>query len=415
MKTLQTRFGLLVFSAIAAIMPGAAAQTVVQGTGNPDADIPAVQAAVNQGGQVVLEGHFSFNKPPAVQTALPIAVFPSATILIVKAVSISGVGTGDYMTSIEGGTIPFYIDAPGAAVSIQGLRFIDPTVSAILAYAATGLTIASCKIEGVVPLPKNGSIAIAIDTSGSVPTPTSPGEPANISGTVLVVDNDIDVAGGTDLDNTLGILIYSVGESPAMEADVTVSGNQIRNVTEPAINLRRIGGRASVVGNILTTGPISSTVNPGSDVIRIANTGSFEISGNVITSEWPDPGAVGIGVFSQFAAWPMQNAIVLGNDVTMSPPLGTVFVAESAGIDVRGFAQGNFVAGNWIHGQGRAALAVDDFKGGTPANNTFIGNLVDDFEASVADVFIDVGVTNTLLFGQPGTIEDHGVNTVIVQ
>lgn len=413
MKTLQTKLYLSVVAAIAAIIPGAAAQTLVQGTGNPSVDIPAVQAAVNQGGQVILQGHFSFNLPPTVPTPLPSAGFPSATILIAKAVSISGVGIGDFMTSIEGGTIPFYIDAPGAAVSIQGLRFIDPTVSAILAYAATGLTIASCKIEGVVPLPVIGSIAIAIDTSGNPPTPTSPGEPTNFSGTIQVVNNDIDVAGGTDLDNTLGVLIYSVGVSPGMEADVTVSGNRIRNVTEPAINLRRIGGRARVEGNVVTTGPISTTASGPIDVIRLVNTGSFEISGNLITCEWSAPAAVGIGVFSQFAAWPVENALVFGNDVTMSPPLGTVFVAQSAGIDVRGFAQENVIAGNWIHGQGRAALAVDDYRGGTPANNTFIGNLVDGFEASLADVFIDVGVTNTLLLGQPGTVEDNGVNTVI--
>src|SRR5262245_8405061 len=35
---------------------GAAAQTVVVGTGNPKLDAPAVQAAVDQGGQVVLKG-----------------------------------------------------------------------------------------------------------------------------------------------------------------------------------------------------------------------------------------------------------------------------------------------------------------------------------------------------------------------
>src|SRR5215470_2900095 len=40
------------------------APTVVVGTGDPDIDVPAVQAAVDHGGHVVLRGHFSFERPP---------------------------------------------------------------------------------------------------------------------------------------------------------------------------------------------------------------------------------------------------------------------------------------------------------------------------------------------------------------
>ena len=63
--------------------------TVVNGTGNPNVDIRAVQAAVNLGGNVVLRGHFSFNNPPTISTSLQTVGFPLATILISKAVSIS--------------------------------------------------------------------------------------------------------------------------------------------------------------------------------------------------------------------------------------------------------------------------------------------------------------------------------------
>src|SRR5690242_19178910 len=85
--------------------------TQVTGTGNPDVDIPAVQAAVNLGGDVVLSGHFSFDKPPTVPTGLQAIGIPQATILIAKPVAISGAGDA----SIEAGTIPFYVEAPGAA------------------------------------------------------------------------------------------------------------------------------------------------------------------------------------------------------------------------------------------------------------------------------------------------------------
>jgi hypothetical protein len=39
---------------------------VVVGTVNPNLDVPAVQAAVDQGGQVILKGHFSFDTPPTI-------------------------------------------------------------------------------------------------------------------------------------------------------------------------------------------------------------------------------------------------------------------------------------------------------------------------------------------------------------
>jgi hypothetical protein len=42
----------------------AARAAVVVGTGNPDVDVPAVQAAVDHGGRVVLKGYFSFNRDP---------------------------------------------------------------------------------------------------------------------------------------------------------------------------------------------------------------------------------------------------------------------------------------------------------------------------------------------------------------
>jgi hypothetical protein len=105
-RFVATSLTLLAFAA------GAAAQTVVVGTGNPDVDVPAVQAAVDEGGQIVLKGRFSFNRPPTVPTDLPALPtpggYPPATVLVSKAVTISGAQDEDgEMTSIEGGTIPF--------------------------------------------------------------------------------------------------------------------------------------------------------------------------------------------------------------------------------------------------------------------------------------------------------------------
>jgi len=108
---------------------------------------------------------------------------------------------------------------------------------------------------------------------------------------------------------------------PDREVDLYISGNTIRNVTEPAIHLRRIGGRAHVEGNVITTGLVFSQTTPRREAIRAANIGSYVIAHNVIHSQWPDADAIGIGVFSQVADWPV-NAVVVDNYVTMSAPEG---------------------------------------------------------------------------------------------
>ena len=421
MKPLLSRLCLVALGAVVPVVTlavGAVAQSVeVVGTGNPDVDVPAVQAAVNQGGQVTLRGHFSFDKSPTVVTVFAGIGYPSATIRVSKAVAISGASADeDDMTTIDGGTIPLYVEAPGASVTIQSLRFVRPIAEAMLVYAVSGLTITKCKISGIVPggVAGGGSIGIDIETSGLLPTPDQPGRPENISGRLLITDNDIDLVGGSVADNTLGITVFSVGQSPNKEADIYVSGNRIRNTTEPAINFRRLGGRAHVEGNVINTGPVSSQKTPQPEAIRAVNIGSYVIAHNTIDCQWPDPDAKGIGVFSQFKDWPMEHAIVMDNEVIMSQPPGTVFGNFSAGIGIKGFARDNVVANNKISGRARAALAVDPFKGGVPGNTAFVLNRFDDFEPARADVFVGQGVTDTLLLGNRGTVEDHGLNTVIV-
>jgi hypothetical protein len=87
MKRIGITLGLLIFTAIATVaMEGSpTARTLVVGTGHPEVDVPAVQAAVDQGGEVILKGHFSFDRTPTV----PMFNGNFATVLVSKAVAIS--------------------------------------------------------------------------------------------------------------------------------------------------------------------------------------------------------------------------------------------------------------------------------------------------------------------------------------
>jgi hypothetical protein len=255
--------------------------------------------------------------------------------------------------------------------------------------------------------------AIFVGTDPHPPNATNQETPGDISGTLAILNNDIDVGGGLDVAgmSVLGVVMFRVG-TPDKQVNVLVSENTIRNVTAPAINLRVVGGRASAERNVLITGNISG---PNPDVIRVVGSGSYLITRNTIDCGWMGGAATGINLFGQPPPMaPISNAIVVDNDVTMSAAHGTVFTDLSAGIEMKGFAQGSLVLNNRIRGRARAALSLIDLNGGMPGRNSLVLNDVAHFHSSVADVYIDAGVTSTFVFGHQASLIDNGVDTVVV-
>jgi hypothetical protein len=164
---------------------------------------------------------------------------------------------------------------------------------------------------------------------------------------------------------------------------------------------------------MLVTGETGVTGAP--DAIRVVGSGSYVIAHNSIDCGWASGTATGINLIGKGNGYaPVASAIVVDNDVTMSAQGGTVFGVSSAGIGIRGFAQGNSVLNNRIRGRARAALAVNAQNAGIPGNNSFVSNDVDGFQSSLADIFVDAGVTNTAVIGRQGPVEDHGTGTVVV-
>jgi len=409
---------LVLIGAAAAAAGSVAAQSVaVTGTGDPNVDVPAVQAAVDKGGHVVLTGHFSFDRSPTT----PDGTTFSRMVTVSQSVEISGRPdeNGD-MTIIEGGNRPFFVDAGDGRVVIQALHFVRPLANAIWVHSAGGLLVAGCRIESVQPTlefgmeagqanPLSGAIFVGADPHP--PNAANPGAPENFSGKLAILNNDIDV-GAMPGTQTLGVVVFAVGKSPDRDVDIFVNGNNIRNVTEPAINFRVIGGRAYAERNRLTTGPEAAA---NSDVIRLVGSGSYLVANNTIDCGWADGSVTGINVISQAPPMvPATNAVIVDNDLTMSAPEGTVFTMNSAAIEARGLTQGSSVLNNKIRGQARAALSVLRANNGSPGNSTFVSNDIDGFQSSVADLFVDTGATNTVLIGRQANLEDHGTHTVVI-
>jgi hypothetical protein len=387
----------------------------VVGTNNAKVDIPTVQAAVNQGGHVVLKGHFSFAAPPTVSEQ-PSLFFSGAAlgmVLVSKTVTISGaLDDGGEMASIEGGANPFYVEAPGAHITIQGLHFIHSKALVIRVVAAQGLVITSNRIEGVA---SDAPFAMAIEVNttpgDNPPTATDLGQSGNVSGTLFIANNDIDLQGADDA-NYLGIGVFGAGQSPDKEVDLYISGNNIRNSTERPINVYAVGGRVYIQRNVVTTGLIGHNVSPSGDVIHVVGPGSFLIAQNTIDCAWTSGLHAGIRLQSR-ANEAVSHAIVVDNDINMSVPAGTVFDVTSAAIEVRGAGEGNMVMNNRIRGHANFALSVIT-QNGAPQGTEFIMNDLQGFEAARADVYVDAGGTNTIALGGQTIVEDHGVGTLLL-
>jgi hypothetical protein len=378
---------------------GAQAITVV-GTGDPSLDIPAVQSAVDQGGRVILKGHFSFDAPPTV----PEKGGGFGTILVSKSVVIAGAfdDQGE-MARVEGGTNPLYVEAPGAHITIQGLHLVNAKNYAIHVTAASGLLIASNRIEGVLRGDAIFAAGIYIDSSQSFTLASEA-----VSGTLLIVNNDIDVQGTAGFP-FLGIEALGVGISPDHEADLYISRNNFKNSTERPINIYNVGGRAYLERNVITTGDGPGiNVTPSGDVIHIVGTGSFLIAHNVIDCQWSSGRQAGIRLQTN-----PGYAVVMDNDVNMLAPEDTQFSATSAAIEVRGAGQGNMVLNNRIRGRANFALSVAN-QNGSPQNTAFIMNDLSQFTSAGSDIFVDAGATKTIAVGVQSTVEDQGSGTLIV-
>jgi hypothetical protein len=382
------------------------------GTGNPATDVAAMQAAIDHADTVQIKGTFSFRQQPTKRvrpslTSAKIATPQAAQVLVSRAVTILGVpDTSGGMATIQDGTIPFYVDAPGARVAISRVRFVRPVARAIEVAAVRGLEIVSNRIDSVVPFGR-AAAALTINTSGNLPLASDSGRPSDVSGAILIRQNDIDVPGRSAGEYTLGVLVWSVGRSPDATVTLDITGNTIRNTTAPAIMVRRAEGSVRIISNTVET---STGMAADNAVIRLGNTGSYRMASNTITCRWVN--CVGISVFSQVEEWPVVGAIIQENTVNMLPPAGSVFADSSAAIEIKGFARSNVVRYNIISGRARTALAIELFKLGSPHDNAFVDNRLDGFHGSLASTLVGSGVSRTRL-AHPGTVVDRGVSTTI--
>src|SRR4051794_8573239 len=171
----------------------AGAQTVVTGANDPAIDLPAVQAAVNSGGAVLLRGTFDFG--------------PTGRVIIRNDVAIGGETDvhGAPATTIRNGEWPFHTPYPaqmpppvaGPKVVVRDLRFIAARGTAIhLAYSG-GADVRNNIIEGMrgrqvnAQVAERAAIVVGPAILGNLPGKTIPNSSfvdRLVSGDIVIAD-----------------------------------------------------------------------------------------------------------------------------------------------------------------------------------------------------------------------------------
>lgn len=383
--------------------------SVVVGQGDPALDVPAVQAAVREGGSVLLRGTFQFG--------------PTGSVEIARDVRIRGERgvDGEPLTTIVGGWSTFAtippprpVLAPGPTVSIRGLSFIGATSQPILLRYTSGAEIIGNRIAAVTPLPMPAPLPPFGRHNGIfVGTQAMMGYVAGaVTGRVVIAHNRIDMSAADPARTSCGgiMVIFTTG----IEAEIR--GNAVAgcsgNAIEAIDNYRDAAGRGSltVSGNTLST-PTAAAPWPAPTVP------------NGIVAGWFYDRAAGSDPARNPAMLFAQNSIevnaLLGSGIVVLTDGAVVLrnrVRQGGGY-VGYFAggAGNLLLGNHLTGAAQQGFRVASMAPGysPPRQNQILHNHVEGFTASLADYVFAPGADENLLVAREGTVLDQGTANVI--
>src|SRR5438067_3709878 len=159
--------------------------TVVYPTGIFPADVQNVQAAINQGGTVLLKATDSVGHPLAFNFGTPEPNnVPLRFVAIETNVSLSGELVSGSRTTITGGFGPLRIF--GGKNSIEGIKIDGPLNAAIVIVKSNGTRIIGNAIQNVVPdvVAQGFSISDGIDVFGGF-------DGSRVSGDLVISGNSI--------------------------------------------------------------------------------------------------------------------------------------------------------------------------------------------------------------------------------
>ena len=389
----------------AAAKPGSNFDQVVYPTGAFPTDTDNVQSAVDLGGSILLKATNQNGLPTAFNFGPPDDTNNDGGVFLTKDVEISGEQEAGHWTTIDGGVVPFRgwvpndVNSPLAKVktTISGIDFEAPLLSAIIIDWSSGSQIIGNRIANVQGAEGCYDPKCAYPfTEGRAIKFLGNGDPDHaITGKVIVSDNQI-VDSHADL--SAAIVFDEVA------ADATIEGNQIGSSLEGGIFLINSSGHVTIAHNTIAPGPgdLNSLFSIGNGIYLLDFDGrgaAYVVTDNKLDIE--NPYADGIILDGSGS---ISGAVVNGNEIDMH---GTYYGAVSMFQNV----SNSLIANNRIRGSASFGLDILQYEDGADAgSNTFVGNNLATFSASVADLFLDGSTHDTVFVGRGGTVIDLGAN-----
>ena len=395
-RVLMSLFVALLSSVLVAPAAGAGSHEVVYPTGVFPADVDNVQAAVDQGGTVVLKATDTTGVPTAFDFGSSDHEGTGAEVRLTTDVEIRGETVGPTTTTITGGWLPLFGIEKTHTV-VEGLNFVGQGLSAMVFIRSSGAVVRNNRVAGVVgtPLP-HPPFPVDFFEGRGIKFLGNADPAAAITGRVIVADNVIE---DMHADFSDAIVFDQVA------ADIEITGNST-DVTQSS-GVLMIGGSGSV-----RIADNHFVVQPGPDflfgngIAILGGAESYRIEDNRIVAD--DFLAEGIFLLGLDLPWAgaIDRLVLHRNDVTLT---NSVF----GGITLQGDISGAVGASNRVVGDatfGFDLLAAAE----SPHHNRFSDLDLSSFDAVVANVFLDGGTRANTITGDLGQTIDLGTRNRLV-
>jgi len=378
---------------------------IILGQNNPAIDVPAVQAAVDQGGMVRLKGTFDFGS--------------TGSVVITNDVDIAG----EKGTLVKGGRLTFNAKVPdqlppvnpGPKVTIRDIHFDGAAHAPINLAYISGAVVRGNKITNVIAVnytPKmDTNTGVIIGPRVVRPVAYVPGV---ATGTIIIKDNEIDVTP----ENLLKTMGWGVFIAWTTGANLFVIHNVISGAGRAAVGSldNYLGpdgaGKTLIAHNQITT-PTEGFYYPTkcapngimagwyfnmSDTLDPAKNAPLEVSHNKVTTS---------GKWSNGIIVSHNGAVLTSNDVKL---IGGQ-LPSSRGIAIASMCPNVRAVANKV--SGTAAIGFYFFAWGpcTSSNGYYVDNELKDFTGLSADLHFVAGANDNIWIGPYDSLVDEGMGT----
>ena len=456
------------------ISPVAGQTKVVYGANNPAVDVLAVQAAVDQGGLVILKGTFDFGSDAGNHMIVPGRLYPdqdlkgkSTVFIYKKNVTILGVTDkkGNLMTVVKNGMPPFWMGWDGNVTRTppSGVEGVDYGVESFPQDAAglidyrdtgpeSGYTASQTRYALAYPNVSATIRNIYFDSPKHYGVKATAGQNIAVIGNVF---HDVQFGGlvhGNGLFTATRVAVAAVGGGlayapfiyPAITGTIDLENNLVDTVGTEAVATHQ--GECYGLGSLATNATVTmkgneirnigrNTNGTGSDVILAGGLllidnygGSPFVTKNIVRN------SLVYGIWDLVAVAPTPGPTIVANtfiDCGVSAIQTESAIGPREGVKI----DGNFIFDDGRLGNGQTCITGNMLSAALMRWNMFAGNysgpLVTLNSASNCKLlmntdlrrnipswaptyFLDIGSSDNLIKGMSGTAVDKGSNNMII-